>query len=361
MSCLKNMDSVRVQLFEIKTITELYKFKGKDFYYQDILKRDLNSIIKENIEHECINISKMLNLDITDNRLKLVVKKGSNPKNKNEAMLRNAKFILETFTDRVSNFDLMANQFLFMGKKLFEDVKEIEFKKFDIIEAENLINFKKKVSKREILEGIINEYKMHLRNGIYENISLAVSFYIDFLMNDIFTSDNEYIGLFILYALIYREGFDMFKYSSFFEIYLKNEEEFKLCKLKAMKNWEEGFSDINPLVSLVMKILIEGYRAIDQKIKAQEITSKNNKTDLVEYTILKRMPQTFTKQMIQELHPNISSETIDRTLKRLRIEDKIRPNGTGRSASWNRIVEIEKFNPNTKQISLFDLDDELDN
>ena len=46
---------------------------------------------------------------------------------------------------------------------------------------------------------------------------------------------------------------------------------------------------------------------------------------------------------------------INRTLKRLRKEDKIRPNGTGRSASWIRIVDYERFDVPNMQLDLFQI------
>lgn len=358
MSSLKNMNRSIVQLEELKNITELYKFKGKDFFYQDVLKRDLGAIMKENIEHECYAIRKLMDLNITDSRVKLIVKKDSLPKTKDETILSNIKGVLNVLNQRVNGFDLATNQFLFIGQEIFKNVKGIEFKKIDAKENFNIVTFNKKISKREKLTSYLEEYSKHIKNGIYENITLVVALYVDIVMSDLFNTENEIIDLFILYALIYREEFNVFKYTSFFETYIKYKDEFRVCLLEASRNWNEGFANINPLRNLVIKMLLEEYHQIDGKIKALEIINKNNKTDQVENTIMKHLPQTFTKQMIIDRHPTVSSETIDRTLKRLRMENKIRPNGTGRSASWNRLVEIEHFNPSQKQISLFDVLDD---
>lgn len=357
-SSLKNMNRSIVQLDELKNITELYKFKGKDFFYQDILKRDLNLIMKENIEHECYAIYKLMDLNISDSRLRGIVKKDAIPKTSDETIMANIKSVLNVLNQRANGFELETNQFLFIGQEIFKNVKKIEFKKVDAKENVNILTFNKKVSKREVLTSYLEEYKRHLNNGIYENISLAVAFYIDIYMSDLFNTENEIIDIFILYALIYREEFNVFKYTSFFETYLKYKDEFRMCLLEASRNWSEGFSNINLLRNLVIRMLLDEYHQIDSKIKALEIINKNNKTDQVENTIMKRLPQTFTKQMIIERHPTVSSETIDRTLKRLRMENKIRPNGTGRSASWNRLVEIEHFSPSKTQISLFDVIDD---
>jgi predicted HTH transcriptional regulator len=76
-----------------------------------------------------------------------------------------------------------------------------------------------------------------------------------------------------------------------------------------------------------------------------------NKSDNIENSILK-MEEIFTKEDIRKRHPNVSDATIDRTLKRLKDEDKIRPLGKGRSSKWQRIVSGHK-KLGVEQLSLF--------
>jgi len=66
------------------------------------------------------------------------------------------------------------------------------------------------------------------------------------------------------------------------------------------------------------------------------------------------MPQVFTRDMIKEQCPQLSDSTINRALKRLKDENKIRPNGTGRSATWVKLVEEEMFGTRGRQTDIFD-------
>ena len=56
--------------------------------------------------------------------------------------------------------------------------------------------------------------------------------------------------------------------------------------------------------------------------------------------------------------PILSDSTINRALENLKRENKIRPNGTGRSATWIRITEEETIDFRNRQISLFEGFDE---
>ena len=67
-----------------------------------------------------------------------------------------------------------------------------------------------------------------------------------------------------------------------------------------------------------------------------------------------KLGETFTKDEIRNKSPYISESTINRTLKRLRDENKIRPNGVGRSATWIKLVHTDRFEVNARQMDLFE-------
>ena len=51
-------------------------------------------IIKTTIEHDVIAVAKILNLQVNENRLKLIIKKDSEPKTKHEIIVKNLKNLL---------------------------------------------------------------------------------------------------------------------------------------------------------------------------------------------------------------------------------------------------------------------------
>lgn len=353
MKCLTNMERITLSTDIVMDMIKLYQYKGKDFYYQDILKSDLDYIIKETVEKELFFLSKLLKLNISENRLRLIIKKASEPKTKEEQLLYNLKEILFFLQIKVHDFDLIANEVFSLTKKIFYKIKDVNFN-YEIKEVQvNLLREKKRVSNRKKLEEIMELYERKLRSQEYELTQLITNIYIDFLNSNIFNEGNELVGILLLYILMFREKFNMFKYISFFEILCEKKESFDKAVLQANFNWEDGFSQTTPLNRIIIQILLEGYNKIDSKIHEYEFDVQLNKSDNIENTIYK-LPQVFTKNEIRAKHPYVSDSTINRTLQRLRDENKIRPNGTGRSATWIRLIEQEKFSPNIKQINLFE-------
>ena len=104
----------------------------------------------------------------------------------------------------------------------------------------------------------------------------------------------------------------------------------------------------------IIDMLLEGYGKVEQMIANFNFDKKIKKIDNVESAILK-LGEVFTREQIKQVCPQLSDSTINRALARLKDENKVRPNGTGRSASWVRLVPDELFSPKTKQMNIFDI------
>ncbi len=354
MKCLSNVERSTYPVELVMDLTKLYQFKGKDFYYEDFLKNHLDGIIKTTVEADTLAFSKMLKLNVTDNRFKLLVKKDSNPKTLDEAVVKNLKEVFDLIQKKSESIELTTNEFLQLGIRIFKKHTRIDFSnRIEIIKV-NLLEEKKEVSKRRDLEDELNLYANKLYSENVEITLLVTNFYVDILNLKIFNEYNEQLSLLILYCLLFRQRFNVFKYVSFFELYEKHKEEFEKAIAKASYRWETGYSETDDLNNLIINILNEGYASVEKMVQDTDFDKKLNKIDNVKAAIMK-LPQTFTKAQISEIYPYISQTTINRALASLQEEGKIISNGTGRSATWNKTVVNELFNAPGKQMTLFDL------
>ncbi len=357
MHCLNNLERLTTTKEMIVKIINLYQYKGKDFYYCDVLKQDLDQITKDTVERETFFLGKLINLDVTESRKRLIIKKDSKPKTHDEQILFNLKHIISFLQTKVVDFDLLSNEVLSLAKRLYQDVCEVKFNTFVEEVQVNLLREKKRVSKRDDLDKLLELYSKLLYAQEHELTNLVTNFYIDFINLKVFNEGNELISLMLIYILLFKERFNVFKYMSFFEELYNQKEMFKNAVIQAGFNWEHGFSQTTPLNIMIMDLMIVAYNKTDEVVRDYNFDAKLNKSDNIENTIMK-LPQVFTKDEIRNKHPYTSESTINRTLQRLKDENKVRPNGVGRSATWIRLIEHEKFNPNFKQIDLFEIFDE---
>ncbi len=353
MNCIKNLDRINYPKDLVYDLTKLYTFKGKDFYYEDVLKQYMPQIIKTTIEHDVIAAAKILNLQVNENRLKLIIKKDSEPKTKHEIIVKNLKNLFQLIQKKGVDLLLTSNEFLQLGVKMFENAYKFAFISDTVIEMDNILETRKKVSRRDKLDEEIKDY-IDAKDKLKIEVTQAITnFYVDLLNMKCFDIQNNFVSLLICYCLLFSERFNVFKYVSFFDYYYKNMAEFRKSEEEASYGWETGFSKTNDLNKLIIKMMLDGYTIVEKMIKDFQFDKTLRKVDNVGSVIMK-LGTVFTREDVKAKVPNLSDSTINRALFRLRDEGKIRADGTGRSAKWVRLVPEEMFSGNVQQYNIFD-------
>ncbi|MGM9969317.1 MAG: hypothetical protein ACI35S_02860 [Anaeroplasma sp.] len=360
MKCLSNLERINFPSSLVNSLTKLYTFKGKDFYYEDILKSYMTGIIKETIEKDTIFASRLLKLNISENRVKLIVKKNSQPKTKDEKILANLRDVFIIIQDKGTNLELTQNEFLHLATRIFNGVKDVGYATEVQTVKVNLFEEKKKVSKRATMEELLELYIDGINNKKIEPTQVITNMYVDLLHLNCYTEYNEFLALIIEYCLLFSQRFNVFKYVSFFEKYYNKIDAFTNATVAAGYNWENGYSQTAMLNELTIQLLLEGYDIVENMVDSFLFDKRLKKIDNVEGIIMK-LPQIFTRDQIKKLCPHLSDSTINRALTNLKIQGKIRPNSTGRSATWIKLVPEEMFGSNSRQTSIFDYIPSADN
>ncbi|MEF3692999.1 MAG: hypothetical protein V3569_02345 [Acholeplasmataceae bacterium] len=348
MKATENMERIQISSEVMMLLLSLYESKGKTFYYDDLFGRDFQAFERKTKEQNVMAIARYLELKMTDARIKLFAKKQMVPRTKDEHLLHNVKNALEQLHKAPESFELLINELTNLLKIISKNTDPIHFQTYEKHE-EGLLKLKK-ASKRDDLEKLMGLFDRKLRTNKYELTSLISNFYVDFMNMEILNIHNELIGMILLYALLIRH-FPVFRYVSFFKYFYKDKEGWKKANITASYYWSSGFAQTDMLSRILISILIESYVEIDQMAHEYIFERDLNKSDTIENSILK-LDEIFTKEEIRKRHPNVSDATIDRTLKRLKDEDKIRPLGLGRSSKWQRVVSGHK-KYGMEQLSLF--------
>lgn len=353
-NCFSNIDRLTYPNALVISLTKLYQFKGKDFYYEDVLKNYMDAIIKNTIEKDALYVSRILKLNVSESRTRLILKKNSEPKTNDEKVLANLKKVFRIIQDKGTDFEVTSNEFLHLAYTLYNDVEKISYNLEVRVAKPHLLEEKTKISKREVLDEEIKVFNDAIKNKNVEPTQAITNLYVDLLHFNLFSDHNQILALIILYCLLVRERFNLFKYISFFECYYNKIEQFRASTISAGFNWEAGYSQTAMLNKDIIDLLLEGYGKVEQMVSNYNFEKKLRKIDNVESAIMK-LGEIFTREQIKQACPQLSDSTINRALVRLKDENKIRPNGTGRSATWVRLVPDEMFTAKTRQMNIFDL------
>ncbi len=350
MNALKNIERVQINAEMMLLLLTLYEYKGKSFYYDDLFSRDFQAFSKKAEEKDIIAIAKYLDLSMTESRVKLFAKKKMVPRTKDEHLLNNVKLAIHQLRDGLDDFELLPNEVGNLLKLLSKHSDPINFNPSST-KTEGMLGSKARLGKREDLEQLMMLYDKSERDKKHELTQLITSFYVDFLNMKIVSAQDKLIASILLFAMVSRR-FGVFKYASFFTYFLHVKDAWDNSFVQASYYWEQGYPQIDMLNRFLVNIILDSYKEIDSFAHEYAFEKKLNKSDNLENSILK-LPEIFSKNDLRKRHPNVSDATIDRTLKRLRDENKIRPLGTGRSAKWQRIVSGNK-KLSVEQLSLFD-------
>ncbi|MFA5471312.1 MAG: hypothetical protein WCZ00_02010 [Acholeplasmataceae bacterium] len=348
MKALANIERIQISNEVMLLLLSLYESKGKSFYYNDLFNRDEQAFEKNTMEMNLISIAKYLELNMTEARIKLFAKKKMVPRTKDEHCLANIKVALTQLQSSPENFELLVNEIYNLAKLMSKDYDPIHFNTYDMQEDGMLKT--KKMSKREDLEKLLNLFEKSLRSNKHELTQLISNFYVDFMNMNIFSMHNDKVGMIVLYAILLKH-FNVFKYVSFFKYFLLIKETWSSGLITANYYWSSGFAQTDMLNRLLVDLLIKAYEEVDQMSHEYEFEKNLNKSDNIENSILK-LTEIFTKEDLRKRHPNVSDATIDRTLKRLKDENKIRPLGKGRGSKWQRIIKGHK-KMMIEQLSIF--------
>lgn len=353
MKCLGNIYRTQIPNNIIYNYIKLYKSIGNNNYNHKTLESDNAVMVRQTVANDVHYFAQLFGLKVSDGRIKSLIYKGVLPKNKDEKLVINLNLAFTKIHKETSTFELLTNEVFDMLKFIYKDVlsdNKLQFAKVEKSSKKVSLLSSKYSSKREVLDDLIAAYNDIKSENQYEVSFIISNFYIDFIKSEIFTHKNEELGLILLYVLLLTNGYEVFEYISFFENIHQNHAEFNKVVMASSFNWAEGFATTIQLHRFILNIGLISYDHINSLIRDYEFDRNLNKSNNVENTITK-LEDVFSKDDIRVIHPYISDSTINRTLKRLRDEDKIRPLGKGRSAKW-----IKLFTSPTKKLNYEQLD-----
>ena len=354
MNSMENLHRAQIPNDVVIKYIKLYKSIGVNRFNHEILTGDYEAMVRQTVRNDTYYFAKIFSINVTDARFKSLIYKNVKPKNKDEKLIINLKNVFTKIHKETSSFELLVTEIQDLMKFLYTDIianSKTHFRKIERKDRNvNLLNSKYS-STRESIDHLIKLFVEAVKENTYEVSFIVMSFYIDFIKIKPFVDKNEEIGLLIMYILLITNGFEVYEYISFMEKVYKSKAVFENAVLQSTFNWEVGYPQIIPLHSFVINVSLDSYHTLNYLVRDYEFDKQLNKSNNVENTINK-LDDTFSKDDIRNIHPYISDSTINRTLKRLRDESKIRPLGKGRSAKWIKLVKTDSEKVVFEQLDL---------
>ena len=362
MKCLETISKKQIPNDIFMSSLKLYREVGKNQQYLQLFANDFDFMSNQLTFQEAYSFYRCFysDLKIPESRLKSLQLDSTKPKNRAEILYKN---IIDVFkivhAPRSSAFELSVSEIHNLVMLLYKDYYSKDLLAYNKLEkVKHSLLSTESVSKRESLEAMIALYSTIRKANEYELTYINLNFMIDFMNMEIYKiPEGDVVSILIYYIICVQDGIIAPQYVSFFRKLFLNLKEFSTARDFTKMNWKDGFSEINPLHRFMLRLQYDLYIELEELARDYQYESslEISKSDYIENTIDK-LNQIFSKEDIRLKHPLISDSTINRTLKRMQDENKIRPLGKGRSAKWTKLYQKETKKTLLKQMN-FDLGD----
>ena len=327
------------------TIAKIHEYKGK----QELYVKNYPDVLDKMIDVAKIQSTKSSNaiegIYTNDARLNELMNKKAEPRNRNEEEIAGYRHVLDIIHENYAYIEFNKNDILTLHNQLYSysyvNYKG-KFKTLDntIMEVDALGNRKVRfqpVSSFETenyFDKMVEAYNKAVKENIPALILIPVLIH-DFLCIHPFDDGNGRMSRLLTLLLLYKFGYFVGRYISI-EMLIEDSKESYYEELKrSSEKWHTGENDEIPFIRYMLGVLLKAYEECDDRfnlIGNEKLTSPERVLSVIQMSL-----EPLSKKDIMILCPDISQRTIERALKELYDNSKIKQVGSGRSTKYVKL------------------------
>lgn len=327
------------------TIAKIHEYKGK----QELYVKNYPDILDKMIDVAKIQSTKSSNaiegIYTNDARLNELMNKKTEPGNRNEEEIAGYRHVLDIIHENYAYIEFNKNDILTLHNQLYSysyvNYKG-KFKTLDntIMEVDELGNRKVRfqpVSSFETenyFDNMVGAYKKAVEANIPALILIPVLIH-DFLCIHPFDDGNGRMSRLLTLLLLYKFGYFVGRYISIEMLIEESKESYYEELKRSSEKWHTGENDEIPFIRYMLGVLLKAYEECDDRfnfIGNEKLTSPERVL-----SVIQRSLEPLSKKDIMILCPDISQRTIERALKELYDNSKIKQVGSGRSTKYVKL------------------------
>lgn len=323
----------------VSYLTQIHYYKG----LQTLLVNQNQEALAELLEIAKIQSTEASNriegIVTSDERLKKILSKKTTPRNREECEISGYRDVLSTIHENFDFIPIKPNMILQLYRDLykFTDSNNLgSFKKTDNVIKEIYPDGTERI-RFEPVSALETEYAMESICIAYQNaikdkqkdpLLLISMFILDFLCIHPFDDGNGRMSRLLTLLLLYRSNFIVGKYISIERLIADTKENYYSSLRESSISWHEGCNSYIPFVRYMLGVVIAAYKDFTERANIL-IIQDLSKPERIKKIISEYVGK-ITKSKIIEQCPDISSKTVERTLRELLDNQDIVKIGSGR-------------------------------
>jgi Fic family protein len=185
------------------------------------------------------------------------------------------------------------------------------------------------------IDDLICRYRQAVAAGEHHSVLLTGLFILDLLVIHPFDDGNGRVARLLTSAILTEHGYTVGRYVSLEQAVAESADAYYQALLESTHGWHDGTADPWPWLGYFTGVLAGAYTVFADR--AASAKTPGTKQQRISEYILRHAPARFRLADIRTAVPGVSDQTIRLVLERLKNEGKVRPDGTGRAATWTRM------------------------
>lgn len=329
----------------LKTIEKIHEYKGKQELYLENHRDILNKMANIAKIQSTKSSNAIEGIYTKESRLVSLMKNKTEPKNRDEEEIAGYRRVLDIIHESFEHIDLNKNNILAFHNQLYfysETNNKGKFKISDntIVEIDAFGNKKVRfqpVSSFET-ENYFNEMISAYEVAVKENVQPLILIFAlihDFLCIHPFDDGNGRMSRLLTLLLLYKSGYLVGRYISIEMLIEETKETYYEVLQNSSENWHSGDNNPLPFIKYMLGILIKAYRDCEDRfnlIRKGKLTSAEKVFSFIQNSL-----KPLSKKEITHFCLDISTRTIERALKELQDNQKIKQVGSSRATKYIKI------------------------
>ena len=337
------IEKMPITIEVMNMISVLHEYKGRQELYIETQPQILNRLMEVARIQSTEASNKIEGIYTSDKRLKEIVQKKSEPRNRNEKEIAGYREALGMIHDSYSYIQLKPNDILTLHKYLYSYSETNNGGRYKMVDnyIEEMDEFGNKsvrfqpvpaILTKEYIENLCNQYEDAIHHTHIDPLLIIPCVILDFLCIHPFSDGNGRMSRLLTLLLLYKAGYLVGKYISIEMVVEKSKETYYEVLQDSSYNWHENTNDYMPFIKYTLLTIINAYNDFEERfvlLEKKKMTSPERVYSIIEHSLVK-----LGKSDIMTLCPELSQKTIERALRKLTDEGKIAKIGAGKNIAY---------------------------
>lgn len=330
----------------VALLAQIHEQKGQQSLLADTKKGALEELLEIAKIQSTEASNRIEGIITTDDRLKLIVRNKTTPRNRDEREIAGYRDVLNTIHENYPYIPIRPGMILQLHRDLYKFSGMTiggSFKNSDNVIAETLPDGTKSVRFQpvpawetpEAVDALCEAIDDAWNDAELDDLLLIPMFILDFLCIHPFNDGNGRMSRLLTLLLLYRSGYLIGKYISLEKLIADSKDSYYEALQASSVGWHEEQSDYLPFVRYLLGVILAAYREFAERASILTAAGKS-KSDRVGM-LIRSATGRITKSEIMAQCPDVSQVTIQRALKDLLDRGDILKISGGRYTSyiWN--------------------------